>query len=321
MTARWCLILFTLSTLLMTSLSRAADYRAVPLLKFTPHASTDASPNTPSTLQSLDPTKPVYVKLWASWCQPCMQQMPHFQQLYRQFGDKVQFVAVNIDINEQASDIQQVIDRFGLTMPIWRDINGQLAVTLGLVGTPYSVLLNTQGQQVYTTHESDERLDGFIRRLAKGQQLPPAQPQTLTAAERQALLAPVMSGDQYLFISATWCDWYLKDSRPAMAQHCQQAQQGLNALAAQIPQGKWRVIVNNLWTDEAAVTEFSQKYQLQMPVQIDQAGLIFEQFQVRQIPVLLHLVDGNVQQRIDDFHDIAKVQQALSAASKAASQP
>ena len=36
---------------------------------------------TPTSLASLDTDKPLYVKMWASWCQPCMEQMPHFHTL------------------------------------------------------------------------------------------------------------------------------------------------------------------------------------------------------------------------------------------------
>ena len=48
------------------------------------------------TLGSLGADKPVYVKMWATWCKPCMEQMPHFEALQQQYGDKVNFVAVNI---------------------------------------------------------------------------------------------------------------------------------------------------------------------------------------------------------------------------------
>ncbi|HJS13448.1 MAG TPA: TlpA disulfide reductase family protein, partial [Rheinheimera sp.] len=73
----------------------------------------------PFTLASLDQTKPTYIKLWASWCQPCMEQMPHFEKLYQEYGDKVNFVAVNININEKRQEISKVQQRFKLSMPIY----------------------------------------------------------------------------------------------------------------------------------------------------------------------------------------------------------
>lgn len=297
---------FTLLLLCAFSLqvsAAVADFRTVPLQPFGQQQLT--------TLQSLDPSKPMYIKMWASWCQPCIEQMPHFQKLYQQFGDKVQFVAVNIDINEQAAAIQHLITKFALTMPILSDVEGKLAVQLGLVGTPLSVLLNTKGEQVYRTHESDQVLDGFLSRLAQGQQLPAATTAMATAATLQQQLQPLSTGKHYLFITATWCDWYLKQSRPAMAAQCQHAQQQLNHVAAQLPKAHWVGVVNHLWTDDKALAEFNQLYQMKIPFQIDHYGAFFQHFKVRQIPVLLTVQNGKVTHEISDFTNIEQVVQQL----------
>lgn len=309
----WRALLAKLCTLLLLTLSGVASaavpaYRTVPLQAF--------PGDKVSNLTSLDASKPVYIKMWATWCQPCMQQMPHFQKLYQQFGDKVNFVAVNIDINEAPADIQQVVNKFGLTMPVWRDVEGKLAVQLGLVGTPFSVLLNTAGEQVYSTHESDQALDGFLARLAKGQQLPPASSEALSAAAQQQRLKPFLTGEHLLFISATWCDWYLKESRPAMSAQCQQAQQQLNSLAAKLPKAHWTGIVNHLWTDDKALAEFNALYKMQVPFQIDHNGVLFQHFNVRQIPVLLKVSNGKVVQEITDFNNPAQVLNQLAQGAK-----
>jgi len=261
----------------------------------------------PFTLKDLDPAKPTYLKLWASWCKPCLEQMPHFQQLQQTYGDKINFVAVNININENRQDIRQVIQRFGLTMPVVLDQQGQLGVALGLMGTPYSVLLNPQQQMVYSSHESDAALDGFLQRLAQGQALAPAATTVLSSAQQQQLLAPFAKGEHLLFFTASWCDWYLADSRPAMAAQCKSVQSGLNALTAQLPDQHWVGVVNHLWTDEKALTDFRMLYQLKIPFQIDSYGVMFQHFKVRNIPLLLKIKDGKTVAEISDFSDPAAV--------------
>jgi thiol-disulfide isomerase/thioredoxin len=232
---------FAATAMLNMALASSDSFAQIELQTFPDSAATQ--------LAALPADKPLYVKMWASWCKPCMEQMPHFQALYQQYGDKVNFVAINIDINEKAEAIDAVIKQFGLTMPVWLDTKGQLAVALGLVGTPYSVLINSQLQQVYTSHESDAVLDGFLQRLAAGQQLPAAPSAVLTATAQQKLLAPYLTGEHTLFFTATWCDWYLADSRPAMSKQCIAAQQQLNSLAAKLKGEPLKVIVNHLWTD------------------------------------------------------------------------
>ncbi|MAD77668.1 MAG: redoxin [Rheinheimera sp.] len=300
------LVLSCLAFLLAENAS-ATTLNSAGLKKFPDYAAAD--------LATAASDKPLYIKFWASWCQPCMEQMPHFQELYQQYGDDVTFIAVNIDINEKPAAIAEVIKRFGLTMPVWVDTEGQLALQLGLVGTPLSVLINDQGQQVYSSHLSDQALDGFIQRLAAGQQLPAAQSSEISKTRQQQILAPYQQGSHYLFFTATWCDWYLAQSRPAMAEQCQRVQRGFNELASMAPEANWTGIVNHLWTDEAALAEFTTKYAIAIPFQIDNHGVLFQHFNVRNMPLLLKITDGKVVTEITDFSDPARVIQQLSASN------
>ena len=123
------------------------------------------------TLSKFDKTKSSYIKLWATWCKPCMEQMPHFQNLQEEYGDKINIIAVNININETMGYISDVILENSLSMPVLLDKEGKLSEALGLVGTPYSVLINTDNKIVYTTHESNNVLDTFVAKLANGEKL------------------------------------------------------------------------------------------------------------------------------------------------------
>ena len=164
------------------TLANASDFKKIPL--------TDFKTNTVIDLSTIDKTKPTYIKMWATWCQPCMEQMPHFQKTYEKYKNKINILAINININENTQYIDHVISQFGLTMPVLLDNEGQLAVVLGLVGTPYSVLINTDQNIVYTTHESDNILDTFIEKLAKGQKLESKSSATLTEHDKNLIIAP-----------------------------------------------------------------------------------------------------------------------------------
>lgn len=255
------------------------------------------------SIAGLERDKPTYIKFWATWCKPCMEQMAHFAALHQTYADRVNFVAVNININEQRSHIGDVIEQYNLDMPVWLDDDGQLAQALGLVGTPYTVLINTAGNVVYTTHESDDRLDRFISMLAQGQQLESTGTEAITEAQQQALLEPWMKGEHLLFFTATWCDWYLKDSRPEMSQACEQVQSELNDLHAALNDKHWQGVVNHLWTDEQALADFMRLYDLKMPFLVDTGGALFTAFHIRSIPTLIRVKDGEVQARITDFRN------------------
>lgn len=267
----------------------------------------------PVTLASVAGEKPIYLKFWATWCQPCMEQMPHFEALQEKYQDKVNIVAVNININEEQAKIAEVIARFGLAMPVWLDNEGELGVALGLVATPYSVLINRGGDVVYTSHEADANLDKFIDMLANGQELTAQATDAPSATQVTTLLEPWVQGEHLLFFTATWCDWYLAESRPEMSKECVAVQTGLNDLVQRLPNKAWHGVVNHLWTDDKALTNFKYLYKLQVDFSIDELGVLFNHFKIRKIPTLLQVKDGKVIQRITDFSQHKQVAELLSA--------
>lgn len=52
--------------------------------------------------------KPVIIDFWATWCAPCMQMKPLFEQLAKEFKDQYRFVSVNID------ECQQTAKKYGV---------------------------------------------------------------------------------------------------------------------------------------------------------------------------------------------------------------
>lgn len=46
--------------------------------------------------------KPVVLNFWATWCPPCVEEMPSLVQLHKQLGDKVVILAVSEDADDAA---------------------------------------------------------------------------------------------------------------------------------------------------------------------------------------------------------------------------
>lgn len=235
--------------------------------------------------------------------------MPHFQEMATKYGDKVNFIAINININinEDAGYIDKVIKKFGLTIPVWLDNEDELGVALGLIGTPYSVLLSASGEVLYTTHNSDKELGKRLAMLADGKvpSLHSVDIPNLDSAQK--LLRPWLKGEHYILFTATWCDWYLADSRPAMAQHCKAVQSDFIDLYSRLEKKPWSGVVNHLWTDDKAVSEFEKLYKMPIQFKIDTLGVLFNHFNIREIPTLLVIKEGEVEAKITDFVNMDKV--------------
>lgn len=256
--------------------------------------------------------KPVYFKFWASWCIPCRKQMPHLEQIYKTYGKQIEVLAINLNVNDNLESVKAVQKEFGLTMPIIQDKGGLLAQTFDLRATPYHVLLNKQGKVVYTGHEDNAELNTQLADLANG-----------TAAHEKAVhfespqaAPPAFAKPTVLFFAASWCDWYLKESRPTMAARCVQAQQEVNVLARQFPQLHWQGVLTRLWTGEKELNEYTQKYQIPFAVKIDSDNALFFHYHVDTFPTLIAIAHGKEVFRTQSFadpHAIAKHLQQLVA--------
>lgn len=94
--------------------------------------------------------KILVINFWASWCEPCKQEMPEFIALQRQYADRgVQFVGIAIDEREP---VQAFLQQLQINYPILLagDAGARLAGQLGnVIGVlPFSVVVNRQGQIV-----------------------------------------------------------------------------------------------------------------------------------------------------------------------------
>ena len=70
----------------------------------------------------LNSANPVFVDFWAEWCGPCRSVSPVVEELSDEYGDKVNFVKVNVDEN---SELAQKYNVFSIpTLAIFR--NGEV---------------------------------------------------------------------------------------------------------------------------------------------------------------------------------------------------
>ena len=257
------------------------------------------------TLADYQTKKPVYLKFWATWCQPCREQMPHFQAVQQRYGDKVAVIGINVDINDQLPAVQATIKKHGLTMPTAIDSRGDLAQSFRLLGTPYHLLIDRHGNLVHRGHEADQALDNKLALLAQTHPVDQLEPSTI-AETGPALTLPIDDGKTHaLFFTATWCDWYLADTRPQVAQHCIAAQQTINRLAQQNPHIHWHGIVSRLWTGEKDLAEYRKKFAVSHPVAIDQRNEWFYRFGVNDFPTLVIIEKGKEVYRLSgDFESM-----------------
>ncbi len=87
----------------------------------------------------------VLVNLWATWCEPCKNEMPALQAYYEKY-EKDGFTIVAINDGDPSEDVVQFVKDFALTFPVWLDptyiATEQAFKTLGL---PSSYVIDRNG--------------------------------------------------------------------------------------------------------------------------------------------------------------------------------
>ncbi|MDP3766358.1 MAG: TlpA disulfide reductase family protein [Nanoarchaeota archaeon] len=64
--------------------------------------------------QFKEKNKPILLYFWASWCPFCSKDFDIVKNIYPKYADKVTFLAIDLDVNEDAELIKAYMDRKGL---------------------------------------------------------------------------------------------------------------------------------------------------------------------------------------------------------------
>lgn len=87
--------------------------------------------------------KVVLLNFWATWCGPCVKEMPAFERLKEDYGDDVAILAV--DCMEEKETVDKFIKKKGYTFPVAYDVEGMIGMKYPTDGIPYTLVINKDG--------------------------------------------------------------------------------------------------------------------------------------------------------------------------------
>jgi thiol-disulfide isomerase/thioredoxin len=108
----------------------------------------EGADRTPTTLAAFR-GKPLLVNLWATWCAPCLKEMPALDRLARRTHGRLQVLIVSQDMGGWHA-VDPYVARAGLTtLKPALDKENNLALALGVAGLPATVLYDAAGREVW----------------------------------------------------------------------------------------------------------------------------------------------------------------------------
>lgn len=111
--------------------------------------------------------KVVLLNFWATWCEPCKTEMPHFQKFYEAHQKDVEIIAVNYTKKDKVENVKQFVESYQLTFPILLDESGETSIMYGAFALPATIIIDREGniQQEIFGPLTEELLAQYIEPL------------------------------------------------------------------------------------------------------------------------------------------------------------
>jgi len=88
--------------------------------------------------------KPVLINFWATWCSPCVSEMPYIQEIYEEWADKG-LVVVAINLGESSSKAEEFMQSYNLSFTVLLDTKKDVAQKYNIQYIPTTFFIDKDG--------------------------------------------------------------------------------------------------------------------------------------------------------------------------------
>lgn len=112
--------------------------------------------------------QPVLLNFWASWCGPCVIEMPAIQDRYQRYASNL--VVLGVNLGESENTVRGFAEENELTFTILLDLNEEAEQLYRIDAIPTSYFIDSQGiiQSVWIGSMSEQTLDDLLLSVGIG---------------------------------------------------------------------------------------------------------------------------------------------------------
>ncbi len=86
------------------------------------------------------------VNLWATWCHPCLLEMPYLQKMYEKYSDRgLRILGVSVDLPADKDRVVEIVADLGVAYDVALDPDSRSTEAFRARGLPTSVLVDREG--------------------------------------------------------------------------------------------------------------------------------------------------------------------------------
>jgi thiol-disulfide isomerase/thioredoxin len=86
-----------------------------------------------------------FINFWASWCQPCRDEMSSIEALFSEMKMNSNFAVITILYRDSYQNASEYLKLNGYTFPVYLDVDGNSARKFGITGVPETYLIDKKG--------------------------------------------------------------------------------------------------------------------------------------------------------------------------------
>ena len=87
--------------------------------------------------------KPVLINFWATWCAPCLFEMPYIQEVYDEWAEPG-LVVLAINVGESPSRVENFMHYFNFSFPVLLDMKKNVAAKYNVIGYPTTYIVDSE---------------------------------------------------------------------------------------------------------------------------------------------------------------------------------
>lgn len=87
----------------------------------------------------------ILLNFWASWCAPCLEELPALEVLNQELSAHGLSV-VSVAVEDDPQILKAVVERSKITFPVLLDMPGAVKTSFGVAGLPETFLIDPQGK-------------------------------------------------------------------------------------------------------------------------------------------------------------------------------
>mgnify|MGYP001166119808 CR=1 FL=1 len=110
--------------------------------------------------------KPVLIEFWATWCSNCEELLPRFKEAHSKFGGRVEFLGVNVTVNQTPERVRRYSGEHGLPFRVLYDDKGTSTRAYMAPATSYVVIIDAAGRVVYTGVGTEQQFEAALKRVS-----------------------------------------------------------------------------------------------------------------------------------------------------------